>query len=437
VKKSNKKNLFRKIENREVRIAVVGLGYVGLSLAIGFAETGFKVFGIDLSGDKVRALEEGRSHIGDVSSDDVRRCLRKNLFKATTDFSVLREVDVICICVPTPLAKTRDPNISYILSAVRQIQKYMHSGQLIVLESTTYPGTTSEVILPILEKTGFKLGKDFFLAFSPERIDPSNARYKIKNIPKVVGGITPECGQLAAALYGSMVDSVVEVSSAKTAEMVKLAENAFRSVNIALVNELCIMCNKFGIDIWEVIKAAETKPFGFMPFYPGPGLGGHCIPIDPCYLSWKARIHGFEPRFIELAGEINQSMPEYVVIRVQDLLNKHGKILKGARILVLGVAYKKDVNDFRESPALDVIELLFDKKAQITYSDPHIPHLKWKKHDLKSVPLTSAVLKKADLAIILADHKVFDYFKIIRHARLIFDTRNVLRDLKARHVEAL
>ncbi|MFA5168487.1 MAG: nucleotide sugar dehydrogenase, partial [Candidatus Omnitrophota bacterium] len=331
MKKKNKTNLLSRIENREAKIAVIGLGYVGLPLAIEFAKAGFKVFGIDVSKEKVRELEGGRSYILDVPSEDVRAYSRKKLFKATTDFSVLKEVDAVSICVPTPLAKTKDPDLSYILSAVRQVQKHLHSEQLVVLESTTYPGTTDEVILPILEKTGLKLGKDFFLAFSPERVDPSNPKYKTKNIPKVVGGMTANCTKLAAALYSATVDTVVEVSSPKTAEMVKLVENTFRSVNIGLMNELCLMCGKLGIDIWEVIEAAKTKPFGFMPFYPGPGLGGHCIPIDPFYLSWKARIHGFEPRFIELAGEINQSMPEHVVTRIQDLLNKHGKTLKGAR----------------------------------------------------------------------------------------------------------
>ncbi|MFA5197635.1 MAG: nucleotide sugar dehydrogenase [Patescibacteria group bacterium] len=437
MKKKNKADLLNRIENREAKIAVIGLGYVGLPLAIEFAKAGFKVFGIDVSKEKVRELEGGRSYILDVPSEDVRAYSRKKLFKATTDFSVLKEVDAVSICVPTPLAKTKDPDLSYILSAVRQVQKYLHSEQLVVLESTTYPGTTDEVILPILEKTGLKLGKDFFLAFSPERVDPSNPKYKTKNIPKVVGGMTANCIKLAAALYSATVDTVVEVSSPKTAEMVKLVENTFRSVNIGLMNELCLMCGKLGIDIWEVIEAAKTKPFGFMPFYPGPGLGGHCIPIDPFYLSWKARIHGFEPRFIELAGEINQSMPEHVVTRIQDLLNKHGKTLKGARVLVLGVAYKKDIDDLRESPALDVMDLLFDKNAEVIYSDPHIPHIKWKNHYLKSVLLVPVVLKKADLVVILTDHKAFDYSEIVRNAALIFDTRNALRGIKACHVERL
>ncbi len=437
MKKKQESNLLKRIKNKKARVGIIGLGYVGLPLAIEFAKAGFCVFGIDVSEEKIAQLQRGNSYILDVPARDIQSCLQKKLFKPTTDFSVLKDVDCISICVPTPLAKTKIPDISFILSAVQEIKKYLHPQQLITLESTTYPGTTDEVILPILEDTGLRLGKDFFLAFSPERVDPANPHYKTKNIPKVVGGMTVMCTQMAKELYGSTVEKVVEVSSPKAAEMVKLVENTFRSVNIGLVNELCLMCDKLGIDIWEVIDAAKTKPFGYMPFYPGPGLGGHCIPIDPFYLSWKARIHGFEPRFIELAGEVNRQMPEYVVAKAQDALNKKGKALKDAKILVLGVAYKKDVDDVRESPALDVIEQFEKKGAVVVFSDPHIPEIRVENKKMRSQKISPALLRGTDLAVIITDHRAFDYYLIVKHAPLVFDTRNVLRGFKTKNIVRL
>ena len=422
--------LDEKLKKRTARCAVIGLGYVGLPLAIEFAGAGMQTIGIDVSSEKVTALENGESYIIDVPSEEVKKYVGEKKLISTMDFSVLRDVDTINICVPTPLRKTKEPDISYVLAAAKEIKKYLHAGQLIVLESTTYPGTTDEVLLPLFEETGLKVGEDFFLAFSPERVDPSNPIYNTKNIPKIVGGITPECTKMARLLYESAVDTVVEVSSPKTAEMVKLLENTFRSVNIGLVNELCLMSDKRGVDVWEVIDAAATKPFGFMPFYPGPGLGGHCIPIDPFYLSWKARIHGFDPRFIELAGEINGAMPEYVVLKAQDVLNEKRKALKGACVLVLGVAYKKNVDDVRESPALEIIDLLKQKGADVSYSDPHVVSLRIGDHELESVELNQKALKKSDIVIIVTDHRDFDYECIVKHSNVILDTRNVLVNIK-------
>src|SRR5512145_1777453 len=363
-------SLLNKIETRRARVGVVGLGYVGLPLAVELAKAGFHTTGIDLDTRKVDAVNAGRSYIPDVATDDVSALRRAGKLDATTDFAVVKELDTINIGVPTPLRKTKDPDMSYIVSAVESIAKHLHPGMLIILESTTYPSTTDEVVQPLLEETGLKAGVDFFLAFSPERVDPGNPTFQTHNVPKVVGGLTPECSKLAAALYGPAIKTIVPVSSTRVAEMVKLLENTFRAVNIGLVNELALMCDRMNIDVWEVIDAAKTKPFGFMPFYPGPGLGGHCIPIDPFYLSWKARQSGFEARFIELAGHINSAMPEYVVTRIAEALNTQRKPLNGSRVHLVGVAYKRDVNDLRESPALDIIELLSRRGAIVSYSDP-------------------------------------------------------------------
>src|SRR5688500_17964889 len=368
-------SLLEKIEKRTARTGVVGLGYVGLPLAVELAKAGFRTTGIDLDQRKIQAIGEGRSYIPDVTTDDVMRLHRAGTLDATTDFAIVKELDTINICVPTPLRKTKDPDMSYIVSSVESIAEHLHPGMLIVLESTTYPGTTDEVVQPLLEATGLKAGVDFFIAFSPERVDPGNPTFQTRNVPKVVGGLTPMCSRLAAALYGCAIQTIVPVSSTRVAEMVKLLENTFRAVNIGLVNELALMCDRMNIDVWEVVRAAATKPFGFMPFYPGPGLGGHCIPIDPFYLSWKAKQAGFEARFIELAGAVNGAMPHYVVSMVGDALNTLRLPLNGSRVLVAGVAYKKNVDDIRESPALDLLGLLKERGAGLSYTDPHVPTL--------------------------------------------------------------
>src|SRR5688572_23259962 len=367
--------LLEKIQSRRARAGVVGLGYVGLPLAVEFARAGLHTTGIDLDQRKVDEITAGRSYIPDVATRDVADLRQADRLTATSDFSVIGQLDTVNICVPTPLRKTKDPDMSYIVSAAEQIATYLHPGLLIVLESTTYPGTTAELLLPMFEKTGLKVGQDFFLAFSPERVDPSNATFNTKNTPKVVGGVTPACAEMAGALYATAIDTIVPVSSTQVAEMVKLLENTFRAVNIGLVNELALMCDRMGIDVWEVVTAASTKPFGFMPFYPGPGLGGHCIPIDPFYLSWKVRQTGFEPRFIELAGHINSNMPHYVVDKVADALNSRSKSINGSNILIAGIAYKRDIDDMRESPALDVMHVLQERGAVVSYSDPHAPQL--------------------------------------------------------------
>lgn len=423
-------SLEQKLTNRTATCAVIGLGYVGLPLVVELAKGGFNVVGIDVSEQKVAELKAGSSYIIDVPSQDIKNLVETGKFIPTTDFSKLKDVDTINICVPTPLRKTKDPDISYIVAAAGEIQAYLHKGQLILLESTTYPGTTDEVLLPLFEETGLKVGIDFYLAFSPERVDPSNPTYNTKNIPKVVGGITPTCTRMAKLLYSAGVDTVVEVSSPKTAEMVKLLENTFRSVNIGLVNELCLMSDKLGVDVWEVIDAAATKPFGFMPFYPGPGLGGHCIPIDPFYLSWKARLNGFDPRFIELAGDINRRMPEHVVVKIQDALNEKERSLKGSKVFVLGVAYKKDVDDVRESPALEIIELLEKKGAEVSFSDPHVDSFKVGEYIKQGKAISVETLKAADVVVILTNHTKFDYDFICDHAELIVDTRNALKNVK-------
>jgi len=421
-----------KIRSRRARTGVVGLGYVGLPLAVEFGKAGFHATGIDLDARKVQAINDGRSYIPDVPTADVQALGAKGLLDATTDFSIVRDLDTINICVPTPLRKTKDPDMSYIVSAVEGIAKHLHPGMLIVLESTTYPGTTDEVVQPMLEATGLKAGQDFFLAFSPERVDPGNPTFQTHNVPKVVGGYTTACSQLAAELYGSAIETIVPVSSTRVAEMVKLLENTFRAVNIGLVNELALMCDRMNINVWEVVDAAKTKPFGFMAFYPGPGLGGHCIPIDPFYLSWKAKQTGFDPRFIELAGHINGGMPHYVVDKVSEALNTRRKAVNGSNILVAGVAYKRDIDDMRESPAMDVMGLLLARGANIAYADPWVPEVharEWSGgYDIKAVDMTRGNIAKYDCVVIVTDHKAFDYQALVEEADVIVDTRNAIKD---------
>jgi UDP-N-acetyl-D-glucosamine dehydrogenase len=404
----------------------VGLGYVGLPLAVEFANAGFSVTGIDLATDKVARINSGESYVQDVASRDIERLIDSGALHATADPSVIAELDTINICVPTPLRKTKDPDMSYIVSACEEIRTYLHSGMLISLESTTYPGTTEELLLPMLEGPNMRVGQDFFLCFSPERVDPGNPRFQTANIPKVVGGVTPECTRMATLFYSQALQAVVPVSSSKVAEMVKLLENTYRMINIGLANEMALMCDRIGVDVWEVIDAAATKPFGFMPFYPGPGLGGHCIPIDPFYLSWKTRQAGIEARFIELAGYINGQMPHFVVDRVRDALNEHSKAVKGSRIHILGVAYKRDIDDLRESPALDIIHLLSERGAHVTYTDPRVPCLAIDGLKLASVDLDTGIAE-ADCVVIVTDHSDVDYAAVLAGSRLIVDTRNALR----------
>jgi UDP-N-acetyl-D-glucosamine dehydrogenase len=421
------KALNKKIEEKSVVFGVIGLGYVGLPLAVEFAAQSIKVVGIDLDTRKVEMIGRGENYISDVDDDLLRRLVKDGWLKATTDYSVLADVDTISICVPTPLSKLKDPDISYIVESTEQIARTLKKGQLVVLESTTYPGTTEEVILPHLEASGLKVGEDFFLAFSPERVDPGNPRYSIKNTPKVVGGITPTCLKLAKSLYSKAIDTIVPVSSAPVAEMVKLLENTFRSVNIGLVNEVAIMCDKLGIEAWEVIEAASTKPYGFMPFYPGPGLGGHCIPIDPFYLSWKMKTLDYKARFIELAGEVNSSMPYHVVNKIRDALNHQQKAVNGAKILVVGVAYKKDVNDVRESPAVDILKILYENGADIHFHDPYVDSLKINSLTLTSHPLTSEEVSWADCVTIVSDHSCLDIELILTNAVVVVDSRNATK----------
>ncbi len=420
-----------KIASGDAHCAVIGLGYVGLPLAVEFAKEGFRVLGIDLDQDKVDAIGRGESYIQDVPSDVVAPLVKAGLLSATSDFSMLKEIDTINIAVPTPLGKTRDPDISYIVSATDQIAAHMKDGALVILESTTYPGTTDEVILPKLEATGRKVGQEFFLAFSPERVDPGNPDYQTKNIPKVVGGITPECTAVAADLYAKAIDTVVPVSSSRVAETVKLLENTFRSVNIGLVNEIALICSRMNINVWDVIDAAGTKPFGFMPFYPGPGLGGHCIPIDPFYLSWKARLHGFEARFIELAGEINGHMPDHVVDVIQNALNSQKKAVNGSKVLVMGVAYKSDIDDYRESPALDIIKLLQGKGAVVCIHDDWVPDPIHEVSDVTRCSLDNESLDDIDMAVVITNHSNVDYQSLLERLPLIVDTRNVYKGIES------
>jgi UDP-N-acetyl-D-glucosamine dehydrogenase len=422
--------LEKKIKSRSAQVAIIGMGYVGLPLAVEFGQVGFRIAGIDISEKKVKTINSGRSDVEDVEDHEVKELIDQGRLHCTSDFSILDKCDVIIICVPTPLNKTKDPDVSFILAAVGEIAGRIRKGQLVVLESTTYPGTTEELIRPKLEESGLKVGKDFFLAFSPERVDPGNITYTTQNTPKVVGGTTPACLKMARMFYEQVIVQVVPTSSTKAAEMVKLLENTFRSVNIALVNEVALMCDRLGIDVWEVIDAAGTKPFGFMRFYPGPGLGGHCIPIDPHYLSWKLKSLNYYARFIELAGDINSRMPEYVVEKITAALNSQRISINGANILVLGVAYKKDVSDLRESPALDVIRLLQEKRASVSYCDPHVPVIKMDSGpDIRAVPLNEKALKSADCVAIITDHSEFDYQWIVDNSSIIVDTRNATKNV--------
>jgi UDP-N-acetyl-D-glucosamine dehydrogenase len=416
---------------------VIGLGYVGLPLGLTLNEAGFDVTGIDIDLKRVNAIQSGQSYITDISDSELQKALAQNRFRATADLSVIRDLDAISICVPTPLRKTKDPDTSYVVAAADAIARELRAGQLVILESTTYPGTSDELVLPILQASGLAVGRDFFLAFSPERVDPGNGRYSTKDIPKVIGGITPRCVELASLLYSSAIKHIVPVSSTRVAEMVKLLENTFRSVNIALANEIALMCSHMNIDVWEVIKAAASKPFGFMPFYPGPGLGGHCIPIDPLYLEWKSKIDGFESRFIALADKINSGMPRHVVTRAMELLNENGKPMRGSRVQVIGVTYKKDISDSRESPAIEVIKLLLGLGANVVYSDPFVTTLSVDGEPVESVALSPDTLKECDLAIITTDHTTFDYVEIVRNAPLVFDTRNATDGLKAKNLVRL
>ena len=422
--------LRERLAARTARVGVVGLGYVGLPLAVEFARAGFDTTGIDLDKRKVDAVSQGTSYIPDVATEEVARLVNDSKLRATDDFACVAELDTINICVPTPLRKTKDPDMSYIVSAVERIAAHLHPGMLIILESTTYPGTTEELVQPMLEAGGLKAGVDFFLAFSPERVDPGNPTWNTHNVPKVVGGVGPESTELASMLYGAAIETIVPVSSPQAAEMVKLLENTFRMVNIALVNEIALMCDRLGLDVWEVVKAAATKPFGFMPFYPGPGLGGHCIPIDPFYLSWKAKQTGFDPRFIELAGQVNGGMPHFVVDKITDALNRHEKSVNGSTVLILGLAYKRDIDDMRESPSLDVMALLHQKGAKVRYADPYVPTLAARAwhggFDMQTEPLTAAAIADADCVAILTEHRTVDYDMVLRSARLVVDTRNAI-----------
>ncbi|HUK19685.1 MAG TPA: nucleotide sugar dehydrogenase [Bryobacteraceae bacterium] len=417
--------LEEKIRTHRARVGIVGLGYVGLPLAVEFAKAGFDVVGIDINQEKTRRVNAGDSYVGDVPSSTLGPLVKAGKLRATTEFSAVLDLDTINICVPTPLRKTKDPDMSYIVSSCQEIARYFHAGMLVILESTTYPGTTDELVLPMLAKEGLEVGRDFFLCFSPERVDPGNPQYQTVNIPKVVGGCTPACTEIARLFYSQALERVVPVGSTQVAEMVKLLENTFRMINIGLVNEMALMCDRMGINVWEVIGAAATKPFGFMPFYPGPGLGGHCIPIDPFYLSWKTRQAGIEARFIELAGYINGQMPHFVVDKVQNALNDAGKPLLKSRIHVMGVAYKRDIDDLRESPALDILLLLKRRGALVSYTDPYVPKLAVDGLDLEALPEAAAA--DADCVVVVTDHSTFDYQALVGRAPLIVDTRNALR----------
>jgi len=429
-----KKELIQLIENRRARVAIIGLGYVGLPLATEFAGRGFQATGFEVDEKKVAEINAGRSYIGDVAAELIKQSVDAGKLRATIDFSELTDCDAIIICVPTPLRKTKEPDVSFILAAAEEIKKHLRRGQLIILESTTYPGTTDEVLLPMMEETGLKLDEDFLIAFSPERVDPGNPQFKTHNIPKVVGGVTDDSTEAAAALYSQIVDDVHPVSSARVAEAAKLLENTFRAVNIGMANEMARLCYALNIDTWEVIRAAATKPFGFMPFYPGPGIGGHCIPLDPHYLSWKARQHGFDSRFIGLAEEVNSRMPEHVVQLVSDGLNDDRKAMNGARVLLLGVAYKKDIDDVRESPALSIIDRLRSKGCNVRYHDPFVAHLDFDDahtagsgDPLNSVELTDEEIKASDCVVIVTNHSAVDYQRVVNLASLVVDTRNALK----------
>jgi UDP-N-acetyl-D-glucosamine dehydrogenase len=427
--------LQEKIQSKRARVGVVGLGYVGLPLAVEYAKAGYSVTGIDLSDAKISRVNAGESYIGDIATSELGPLVKSGKLRATADFSALLELDTVNICVPTPLRKTKDPDMSYIVAACEEIAKYFHAGMLVILESTTYPGTTDEVVLPMLQKSGLEVGKDFFLCFSPERVDPGNPNFQTFNIPKVVGGTTATCTEMGRLFYSQALEKVVPVSSTQVAEMVKLLENTFRMINIGLVNEIAMMCNGMGINVWEVIEAAATKPFGFMPFYPGPGLGGHCIPIDPFYLSWKTKQAGIEARFIELAGYINGQMPHFVAEKTQNALNDHGKPVKGSRIHICGVSYKRDIDDVRESPALDIMMLLKRRGGHISYTDPHVPVLRLDDGELRSQG--DEAFDTADCVVIVTDHSAFDFKNIAARSKLIVDTRNALKKITSDRIVRL
>jgi UDP-N-acetyl-D-glucosamine dehydrogenase len=425
-----KDELLLKLKNKTAKLGVVGLGYVGLPLAVEKAKAGYDVIGFDVQDKKVDMINKGHNYIGDIVDTELETLVKSGKLKATTDFSFVKDVDTVCICVPTPLDIYKQPDLSYVVNSTKSVAEYLHRGILVVLESTTYPGTTEEVVKPILEESGLKCGTDFFLAFSPERVDPGNKEFKTKNTPKVVGGCTKECTEVAAMLYRSVLQSdVMEVSSPAVAEMEKILENTFRNINIALANEMAILCKRMGIDVWEVIEAAKTKPYGFMPFYPGPGLGGHCIPLDPFYLEWKAKEYDFHTKLIETAGQINDSMPEFVVENAMKLLNTKKKAINGAKVLLLGVAYKNDIDDMRESPVLKVIEHLEKNGADVSYNDPFIPEFKHNGKEYKSVDLEENI-DKADIVIITTNHSAYDYEAIVKRASLLYDTRNATKDVK-------
>jgi UDP-N-acetyl-D-glucosamine dehydrogenase len=430
----SKPELKQKLADKTAVIGIIGLGYVGLPLAIAFARAGFKVLGFDTQSKKVNQVNKGQSYIDDISSKELATVVSPRRFQATADMGRLNEPDVICICVPTPLSKSREPNLTHVIQASKSIAKCLHKRQLVILESTTYPGTTGEVVLPALEKSGLKAGRDFYLAYSPERVDPGNKKYGIKNTPKVVGGTDKASTELAVLLYKQVADNVIPVSSMAVAEMTKIFENTFRHVNIALVNEIAQLCEKMGISVWEVIDTASTKPFGYMPFYPGPGVGGHCIPLDPSYLASKAKEYDFSTRFIELAGEVNTHMPHYVTSRIMEALDSRGKNLKGAGVLVLGVAYKKDIADTRESPALKLAQLLDGKGAKITYNDPYIPSITLGKNVIKSIEVTEANLSRADCTVIATAHTSYNIKKIVKASKLVFDCRGVTRGLSGNNI---
>jgi UDP-N-acetyl-D-glucosamine dehydrogenase len=425
------RQLEEKIGAGEARVGTLGLGYVGLPLCVEFATGGLRVTGFDLSADKVSAVNRGESYIKDVPPDRLQGLVREGRLRASADFSEIGECDALVICVPTPLSKTKDPDLSMVVEAARAIAARLRPGQLIVLESTTYPGTTEELILPILSQKGLVVGESFFLAFSPERVDPGNPLFNTRNTPKIIGGVTPACARVAEALYRRAVDSVIRVSSTRAAEMVKLLENTFRSVNIGLVNEVALMCARLGVDVWEVIGAAASKPFGFMPFYPGPGLGGHCIPIDPFYLSWKLKTLNYRARFIELAGEVNSEMPEYVCTRVGDALNEQERSIKGSRVLILGVSYKKDVDDVRESPALDILQILEGRGAKVTFYDPHVSRFELNGRVYRTEEGLLQAVRGSDVVVIVTDHSDFPYGEIVEHAKIVVDTRNATRGVSS------